>query len=107
MLLGRFVFSHLQQSTLIVIAEASDDSIAMFEVQEQADFALNDIIYGVNLQEDDALIAIMGMIGVEKSTFINRCVGGEGAIVGHDLQACTNPSRNYGIKLTTEADRLL
>lgn len=37
---------------------------------------------------DDVFVAVMGMTGAGKSTFISLCTGDEVA-VGHDLQACT------------------
>ena len=42
---------------------------------------------GVQPRPADIFVAVMGMTGAGKSTFISLCTGEE-VVVGHDLQAC-------------------
>lgn len=42
---------------------------------------------GVQPRPSDIFVAVMGMTGSGKSTFISLCTG-EDVAVGHDLQAC-------------------
>lgn len=36
----------------------------------------------------DILVAVMGMTGAGKSSFISLCTGRDDAIIGHGLEAC-------------------
>ena len=49
-----------------------------------------------NCRPQDLIIAVMGITGSGKSTFISRLVGGDEVVVGHSLTSCKQPS-NLGI----------
>jgi ABC-type lipoprotein export system ATPase subunit len=56
-------------------------------LRETAD-TMADVFSGFKPRPGDKLIAIMGMTGSGKSTFISLCTGKD-VPVGHELQACT------------------
>ncbi|KLO99847.1 uncharacterized protein FFB20_14350 [Fusarium fujikuroi] len=64
---------------------------------------MGDVFLGFRPRPSDILIAIMGMTGSGKSTFISLCTG-QDVPVGHDLQACTQHVTAYQCKWSDTSD---
>ncbi|KAF5238388.1 hypothetical protein FANTH_10335 [Fusarium anthophilum] len=64
---------------------------------------MSDVFLGFRPRPSDILIAIMGMTGSGKSTFISLCTG-QDVPVGHDLQACTQHVTAYKCKWSDTSD---
>nr|RBQ99978.1 hypothetical protein FVER53263_08695 [Fusarium verticillioides] len=64
---------------------------------------MGDVFGGFRPKPSDILIAIMGMTGSGKSTFISLCTG-QDVPVGHDLQACTQHVTAYQCKWSDTYD---
>ncbi|KAI1023940.1 hypothetical protein LB504_005340 [Fusarium proliferatum] len=64
---------------------------------------MGDVFLGFRPRSSDILIAIMGMTGSGKSTFISLCTG-QDVPVGHDLQACTQHVTAYQCKWSDTSD---
>ncbi|KAF5557431.1 hypothetical protein FMEXI_754 [Fusarium mexicanum] len=64
---------------------------------------MGDVFLGFRPRPSDILIAIMGMTGSGKSTFISLCTG-QDVPVGHDLQACTQHVTAYKCKWSDTSD---
>ncbi|KAF4437994.1 hypothetical protein FACUT_5260 [Fusarium acutatum] len=64
---------------------------------------MGDVFGGFRPRPSDILIAIMGMTGSGKSTFISLC-NGQDVPVGHDLQACTQHVTAYQCKWSDTSD---
>ncbi|KAH7154155.1 hypothetical protein DER46DRAFT_612687 [Fusarium sp. MPI-SDFR-AT-0072] len=64
---------------------------------------MGDVFLGFRPRPSDILIAIMGMTGSGKSTFISLCTG-QDVPVGHELQACTQHVTAYQCKWSDTSD---
>ncbi|PNP81087.1 hypothetical protein FNYG_05554 [Fusarium nygamai] len=64
---------------------------------------MGDVFGSFRPRPSDILIAIMGMTGSGKSTFISLCTG-QDVPVGHDLQACTRHVTAYQCKWSDTSD---
>ncbi|KAJ4264293.1 hypothetical protein NW762_005489 [Fusarium torreyae] len=64
---------------------------------------MSEILSGHSPKASDIFIAVMGMTGSGKSTFISLCTG-QDVPVGHNLQACTQQVTVYKCQWSTNAD---
>ncbi|TVY37542.1 hypothetical protein LOCC1_G006224 [Lachnellula occidentalis] len=67
---------------------------------------MEDLAHSQDLSPDDIIIAVMGITGSGKSTFISRCTGNDSA-VGHSMQSCTRKVSYATIKHNGRTIRLI
>ncbi|KAK0257976.1 hypothetical protein LTS16_002045 [Friedmanniomyces endolithicus] len=78
----------------------------MAQANERPHSLMSQLANGTQYRPEDSFVAVMGVTGAGKSTFISR-LAGDGAKVGHDLVSCTRDIESFSFRYNDSTIHLI